>query len=455
MRLRRSTALLSVLTAISLGAGGLSVSMATATAAPASGVAAVCTPSQAVGVAHCEAFRLLNPATWVGQHVPNAKSGPNKSGHGHPTSTTTSTTTSTSTTTTTIATTGISGFYPSDLQSAYNLPSLVTEFTPSSRPTVAIVDAYNDPSAYSDVSTYRSTFNLPSLTTCSNPISTGSGPCFLQVNQSGGSSLPHNSTSWSQEISLDLDMVSAICPYCNILLLEASSATISNLGTAVKTANSMGAVAISNSYGASGFSSETSYDSYYNQPGSAVTVSAGDGGYGVDYPAASPSVIAVGGTSLSSASNARGWSETVWSNGPSQGTGSGCSTYEPNPGWQPVTSQCSTRTVADVSAVADPYTGVAVYDTYGTSGWLVFGGTSVSSPIIASVIALAGNASTFSAAALYGAGGLWPVTKGSNATCGNYLCDATQSLSGSYSGHTLVDFNGPTGNGTPDGTSSF
>ena len=276
--------------------------------------------------------------------------------------------------------------------------------------------------------------------------------CFTQVSQTGSTTnLPTDNTSWSEEISLDLDMVSAICPACRIALVEANSASIADLGAAVDEAVSLGAVAVSNSYGSSEFSGETADDVYYDHPGVAITASAGDGGYGVEYPAASPYVTAVGGTSLiRDTSVARGWSETVWS-----GTGSGCSAYEPAPSWQPSTSLCASRTVADVAAVANPSTGVAVYDSYGESGWLVFGGTSVASPIVASIYALAGTTSNFTtsggastaAEGLYGAI-LYRVTSGSNARrCTIYLCNAADSLSTGY--------NGPTGNGTPDGTNGF
>ena len=325
-----------------------------------------------------------------------------------------------------------SGYVPADLQAAYTLPSA----TAGSGQTVAIVDAYDDPNAESDLGVYRSQFGLPACTTANG--------CFRKVNQSGGTTYPRANGGWAQEISLDLDMVSAICPNCHILLVEASSSSLTNLGTAVNTAARLGATAISNSYGGSESSSDPSYDtSYYNHPGIAITVSSGDSGYGVQYPAASQYVTAVGGTSLTRASSARGWSETVWS-----GAGSGCSAYDAKPSWQTDTG-CSKRTVADVAAVADPNTGVAVYDSYsyqGQSGWLVFGGTSVSSPIIASVYALAGNAASVN----YGSypyshtSSLWDVTSGSNGSCGgSYLCTGS------------AGFDGPTGNGTPNGTGGF
>ncbi len=239
-------------------------------------------------------------------------------------------------------------------------------------------------------------------------------------------------------------MVSAICPNCNILLVEAKSSSYANLGTAVNEAVTLGATAISNSYGGSDSSSDASYDSsYYKHSGVAITASSGDDGYGVEYPAASQYVTAVGGTSLSTASNSRGWTETAWSD-----AGSGCYGYETKPSWQTDTG-CSKRTVADVSAVADPNTGVAVYDSTsyeGYVGWLEFGGTSVSSPIIASVYAIAGNDTsvTYGSYPYAHSSSLYDVTSGSNGSCGgSYLCTAG------------TGYDGPTGLGTPDGTGAF
>jgi subtilase family serine protease len=323
-----------------------------------------------------------------------------------------------------------SGYNPPDLQGAYNLPSA----TAGSGQTVAIVDAYNDPNAEADLGTYRSYFNLPACTTANG--------CFKKVNQSGStSSYPRNNSGWSQEISLDLDMVSAICPNCHILLVEATSTSTANLATSVNTAVRLGANEVSNSYGGSESSSETSYASYYSHSGVAITASSGDGGYGVEVPAAYSTVTAVGGTTLNYSGGVR--SETAWS-----GAGSGCSAYIAKPSWQH-DSGCSRRTVADVSAVADPNTGVSVYDSYasgGQSGWLVFGGTSVASPIIASVYALAGNASSISNSSYpYShTGSLNDVTSGSNGSCGgSYLCTAEPG------------YDGPTGLGTPNGTGAF
>ncbi len=322
------------------------------------------------------------------------------------------------------------------LQSAYKLPSS----TAGAGETVAIVDAYDQPNAASDLATYRSVYGLPTLGTCGS-----SSPCFRKVNESGGTSYPRANSGWGLEIDLDIEMVSAICPYCNILLVEASSNSWTDLGTAATyAATAAGVVAVSNSYGGSEGSGETSTDLYYNHPGVAVTASSGDGGYGVEYPAASQYVVAVGGTTLNTASNTtRGWTESAWS-----GAGSGCSAYEPKPTWQ-TDSGCARRTVADVSAVADPNTGVAVYDDYGSysGGWYVVGGTSVASPIIASTYALAGTpaAGSYPASYLYAdPAGLNDVTSGSNGSCGgSYLCTA------------VAGYDGPTGLGTPNGTGAF
>ncbi len=329
----------------------------------------------------------------------------------------------------------VSGYGPSDLASAYNVPTSL-----GAGKTVAIVDAYNDPNAASDLATYRSNFGLPACTVANG--------CFKQVNQNGATSpLPANDTGWAGEEMLDIEMVSAICPNCHILLVEASSPTTANLGTAVNTAVSMGAVAVSNSYGGSESSSDTSYDtSYYKHPGVAIVASSGDSGYGVEYPAASQYVTAVGGTALSRASNARGWSESVWSTSSTEGAGSGCSAVDPKPSFQHDTG-CARRTVADVSAVADPATGVAVYDSYGSGGWTVFGGTSVASPIIGAMYALANSATAGTYPNSYpyaNPGALWDVTTGATASCSpSYLCTA------------VAGYDGPTGLGTPNGVAAF
>jgi subtilase family serine protease len=331
------------------------------------------------------------------------------------------------------------GYGPSDLQSAYNLPSA----SAGAGQTVAIVDAFDDKTAEADLKTYRSTYGLP-------PCTTANG-CFKKVNQGGAQgSYPSNDQGWGLEISLDLDMVSATCPNCRILLVEAKSNSNTDLYAAEDTAARLGATEISNSYGGSESSSDTASNAHFNHPGIAITVSSGDDGYGVEYPAASPYVTAVGGTTLSRASNARGWTESAWS-----GAGSGCSSFEPKQSWQ-TDSGCAKRTVADVSAVADPNTGVNVYDSNCNvigqllgqcfKGWGVVGGTSASSPIIASVYALAGNAAsvTYGSYPYAHATSLNDVTAGSNGSCSPaYLCTAG------------AGYDGPTGLGTPNGTGGF
>jgi subtilase family serine protease len=319
-----------------------------------------------------------------------------------------------------------SGKSPADIQSAYKLSP-----TAGAATTVAIVDAYNDPTAAADLGVYRTQFGLPACTTASG--------CLRIVNQSGGSSLPRTNAGWATEISLDLDMVSASCPACKILLVEANSASFANLGAAVNYAATQGVAAISNSYGGS----DSGPNSAYNHPGIAITASSGDAGYGVESPASFSTVIAVGGTSLTKAANTRGWTETAWS-----GAGSGCSTLNPKPSFQTTVTQCSGKAIADVSAVADPQTGVSVYDStnyQGRSGWQVYGGTSASSPIIASVYAMGGNLSGYPAGHTWAtSSGLFDVTSGSNGSCPTAVwCTAG------------TGWDGPTGLGTPNGTTSF
>jgi subtilase family serine protease len=331
-----------------------------------------------------------------------------------------------------------SGYGPSDLRGAYALSA-----TGSATQTVAIVDAYDDPNAESDLAAYRSQYGLPACTTANG--------CFKKVNQSGATSpLPAPNTGWAGEISLDLDMVSAICPNCHILLVEATNASMTNLGTAVNRAVTMGAKYVSNSYGGPESASVTSYDSsYFSHPGVVITASTGDSDYdGGSYPATGAHVTAVGGTHLVRNSSARGWGETVWNTTSyTEGAGSGCSQYVAKPSFQSgVTTGCAKRAEADVSAVADPATGVAVYQTYGGSGWAVYGGTSAAAPIIASVYALAGTpgSSDYPNAYPYAhPGNLNDVTSGSNGTCGAPICTAG------------TGWDGPTGLGTPNGTAAF
>ena len=265
-------------------------------------------------------------------------------------------------------------YSPTALHNAYNLPS-----TAPTIQTIAIVDAFDDPNAESDLATYRSMFGLPSCTTANG--------CFSKVNQTGGTTYPTTNTGWGVEISLDLDMASAICQNCHILLVEANSASLTNLGAAVNEAAMLGANEISNSYGSAEFAGESTVCStFYNHPGVAVTASSGDAGPGVNFPAVCPNVTGVGGTTL----NPNG-TETAWNTSATNGAGGGCSAQITIPTWEvQAVTNCANHAVSDVSAVANPNTGVYVFDTFGQGGGLQIGGTSASAPIIAATFALAG-----------------------------------------------------------------
>jgi subtilase family serine protease len=329
------------------------------------------------------------------------------------------------------------GYGPSALRNAYKLPST----TNGAGQTVAVVDAYNDPKAVANLATYRRAWGEPACDT-----TTGAG-CLSVVNQDGQASpLPKKAgfTGWATEESLDVDMVSAICPNCHIILVEANTPSQVNLGTGVNAAIALGAGYVSNSYGGKQSTADPSNDAaYYNHPGVAITAAAGDNGYGVIYPAASQYVTSVGGTSLYhfSSGGGRAWTEYAW-----DGTGSGCARYEAKPSWQ-TDKGCTRRTDNDVAAVADPFTGVAVYDTYDEFGWTEVGGTSAATPIIASAYALAGPpaAGTYPASYPYAhTGDLYDVTTGINGACKKiYLCEARKG------------YDGPTGWGTPHGIGAF
>jgi subtilase family serine protease len=335
------------------------------------------------------------------------------------------------------------GYSPADLQSAYGLPS----GSQGSGLTVAIVDAYDLPTAEADLAAYRSQYGLPPCTIANL--------CFRKVDQNGGTSYPVTAVGkgWDGEIALDIDMVSAICPNCHILLVEANDNYNNNLGAAVNTAVSLGAVAVSNSYAGPEWSGETYYDRYYNHPGVAITAGTGDCGYncaanypGIGYPAASQYVIAVGGTTLTRNGSARGWTESAWGDAAGWGAGSGCSMYEPKPSWQHDTG-CAKRTEADVSAVAGG-SGVAVY----VNGlWTAYGGTSVASPIIAAIYALAGRpaAGTYPASYLYGNTAALNDVLGGNNDVTWHTCTVTYLCNG------VAGYDGPTGLGTPNGIGAF
>ena len=348
-----------------------------------------------------------------------------------------------------------SGYGPSQLRSAYNLAAAAA--ADGSGTKVAVVDAYNDPTAASDLAEYRSAAGLPALTPGQ----------FTVYNQEGQASpLPAEAPAgddWTLEEALDVDMVSAICPLCKIDLVEAANDTGNGLYIAEQTAaTTLGAKYISNSWGAKEASADTAMDSeYFGVPGVVYTASAGDSAYsgGVIYPATSPNVVAVGGTTLDTSANSRGWTESVWDTSSTEGTGSGCSAFEPQPAWQKsisiLTAACTGRVDNDVAADADPNTGAAVYDTSnGNGGWNEVGGTSESSPMIAAVFALAGNngnGGNNAADSIYTrTGSLYEVTASSNGTCtpaaNSVLCTATGAAN---------TYNGPTGWGTPDGLTAF
>jgi subtilase family serine protease len=325
------------------------------------------------------------------------------------------------------------GYGPADLKSAYHTKtSTVTT-------TVAVVDAYNYPAAESDLAAYRSQFGLPACTTANG--------CLKIVNQSGAASpLPGAAPAgddWTVEAALDLQMVSAACPTCKIVLVEAQDDQSDGLYLANDGAVVAGAAVVSNSWGGVEDGSEPTLETHFTHTGVGYFASTGDSGYdnggqGPQYPATSAHVTAVGGTTLVKASNTRGWSEKAWTDG-----GANCSSSIPLPSWQPAISACANRYNSDLAANADPNTGVAVFNA-ANGGWIVVGGTSASSPYVAASMAVYG----------FGAQGpqfgyekavdgankdFYDVHLGKDGTCGNILCDAA------------IGWDGPTGWGTPDG----
>jgi subtilase family serine protease len=320
---------------------------------------------------------------------------------------------------------------PAYLQQAYDLSYLSQ--TAGSGDTVAIVDAYDDPTAESDLATYRSQFSLPACTTANG--------CFRKVDQTGGTNYPAPDSDWEMEISLDLDAVSALCPNCHILLVEANTNLYSDLEAAMQEADTLGAEQISDSWGGA---SSSSPGGTFTFSGVETVAATGDYGYlgaGQDqYPAALPGVTAAGGTTLTPASTqtARGFSESAWS-----GAGSGCDLSESQPAWQ-TGFACSGRSYADLSADANPSTGMVVYDT-DQGGWLVVGGTSEATPLISAYYALTGVAAQSPEWAYQNASALNDPTGGSND--GTYSC--AQSILYICTGGPGYD--GPTGAGSISG----
>ena len=379
----------------------------------------------------------------------------------------------------------------SQLQGAYGVTSAAS--TAGTGETVAIVDAYRDPTIVSDLATYRSNNGLPA---CDS--STGAG-CLTVYNQNGAVINPATASSpgtppdttsddeigWETETSLDVDMVSAICPNCSIALVEANSPYIYDLGAAENSAAKV-ANFVSNSWGGGDSPGESADDNaYFNHPGKAIVFSGGDAGYGAEYPASSQFVTSVGGTYLDESSTSGPWTQVVWNGqGPQSagyGTAAGCSAGEPQPSWgtdsgdSTASTLCANRTQNDVSAAASSPYGIGIYSSmtdsaysqYSCGGTCAQIGTSVAAPIITAMYALAGNpaANTYPASYLYqDPSGLTPVTSGTDVLSSGYgpfyspincesnrqyLCNAADRLSTPYSG-----YNGPAGLGTPNGNLS-
>ncbi|MGW9028925.1 carboxypeptidase regulatory-like domain-containing protein [Streptomyces sp. NPDC055722] len=323
---------------------------------------------------------------------------------------------------------------PADIQSAYHLPAT------GQGQTVAIVDALGYAAAEADLAVYRKQYGLPACTTDNG--------CFRKVDQRGGTDYPADDAEWAQETALDLDAVSAACPACNILLVQADTKQITDLGDAVDTAVSLGAKFVSNSYGAfdttaTAANIPAAVDAQYSHPGVAVVAASGDTANKVLWPSSNPNVVAVGGTKLTPApGSSRGWAETPWSRG-----GSGCSVFEPRPAYQSGSATgCDKRATSDIAADADPDSGLAEYNTL-DGGWFQIGGTSLASPLVAAMYALAGTPAEGTYPVTYpyihDASELFDITAGSNGTCGTVLCTAGPG------------WDGPTGLGTPNGVAGL
>ncbi|RQS70182.1 peptidase S8/S53 subtilisin kexin sedolisin [Burkholderia sp. Bp8963] len=318
----------------------------------------------------------------------------------------------------------VSGLTPALTRHAYGFDALSNQ---GDGMVVAIVDAYDDPKIESDLGVFSSTFSLPSCTTLNG--------CFTKVYASG--SRPRSDAGWALEMALDVEWVHAIAPKARIVLVEAASASFTDLMTAVDVAVKRGASVVSMSFGGNEFSGENGFDSHFSAPGVTFVASSGDSGTGTEYPAAASNVIAVGGTTLSADAYGNYVGETAWS-----GSGGGVSTQETEPAGQatwpiPVAGK---RGVPDVGYDANPSTGFAVYDsvTYQRqAGWFQVGGTSAGAPQWSALVAIANSLraaagkSRLSAAynTLYAAGksaygsNFHDVTTGSNGNCGA-VCNA-------------------------------
>jgi PKD repeat protein len=400
---------------------------------------------------------------------------------------------------------GGTGLTPADLASAYG-------YDPSaggSGQTIAIVDAYDDPNIEGDLATFDSEYGIAACTTANG--------CFTKVSQTGSTtSLPEaDRTGWSVEIALDVETAHSTCPNCKILLVEAESESFKNLAAAVQEAVALGATEVSNSYGGPEAESGEIEKSAYSHPGVVIAAATGDWGYdnwavlnkgkkppgAPNLPATLPTVVAVGGTTLELNEEAKRENETVWNgNGPVNdsefvegATGGGCSTLFAAESWQQATPGYAAagcggkRLAADVSADANPYSGIEIYDTYncgeecetygGGQGWLTIGGTSLSTPLISALYALAGGSSgvSYPALTLYGhlgdSSSLYDVTEGGNGYCDaapEFECGHPDAFGAVVSGYALQldceyttacnaapGFDGPSGVGTPNGLSLF
>jgi hypothetical protein len=331
------------------------------------------------------------------------------------------------------------GWGPKALERIYRLP-----VSRGSHQTVAVSIAFRTPSLARYLKVYREHYRLP-------PCTTASG-CLRIVNQAGRTSPRAPSglgTGWDLEATLDVSMISAACPHCRILVVEANSDLDTDLGRTDVTAARLGADVISNSYGGRENRQTQTLRRDYLHPGHMVVASSGDSGFdAANFPANLGGVTAVGGTQLKRAPGPRGVTERVWDDRNELVAGtSSCSAYVAKPSWQH-DRHCPGRTVADASAVAE---NIPIFNAF-YGGWVTVGGTSVSAPFISGVFGLAGNATSISPGYLYRhRAGFFDITRGNNvliggvaAVCGgDYLCQAKKG------------YDAPTGLGTPDGIAGF
>jgi PKD repeat protein len=391
------------------------------------------------------------------------------------------------------------GLTPEELASAYG-------YSPAaggSGQTIALIDAYDDPAIEGDLATFDAEYGIAACTKADG--------CFTKVSQTGSPLLlpAADRSGWSVETALDVEMAHSVCPKCKILLVEAKNESFKNLAAAVGEAVSLGATEVSNSYGGPEDLLGSSERAAYKHPGVVISAATGDAGYDdwtayanegepvaaeqPDAPASLPSVVAVGGTTLKLNGSGKRRSETVWNgNAAFDGSefiegasGGGCSTLFTAEPWQQAmpgfaaTGCAGKRVAADVSAVADPHTGFDIYDSYDCGpvceaegegeGWLTIGGTSVSTPLISSLYALAGgsNGVEYPALTLYGHLGetssLFDVTEGGNGYCdddglacgANVLEEARVDCEGTTACNAAVGFDGPSGVGTPSSLNLF